>query len=293
MKDRSDEGSWGWKQPENNRRILALQGQALSPSAAGLVEIAYFGSSAFRITSPAGLSILIDPWRNHPRGNSDWYVCAFPPVEADIGISTHAHFDHDALHLVSASTLIERPTGVYQFADVRILGIADKHVSDSRHSLWDWAEATRQLTPVRTRPPDNWRSFDNCIVIVETGGLRILHWGDNRADPPDTVWQMIGTVDVAVLPVDGSHHVLSDAQADRIAERLGAKIVIPCHYYIWGLTSHSSTLLPPDAFVNKNPYARWLTSGILSLSREDLTHDSPQVWCFGSHVAFDKPVTNG
>jgi L-ascorbate metabolism protein UlaG (beta-lactamase superfamily) len=292
MTDRSDEGSWGWKQRENNSRMLELQGRDLSPATEGTVEIAYFGSSAFRITSPAGLSILIDPWRNHPRGNNDWYVCAFPPITADIAISTHAHFDHDALHLVSASTLIERPAGTYQFADAKITGIADKHVSDSSHSLLDWAEATRRLTPIRTHPPDNWRSFDNCIVIVETGGLRILHWGDNRPDPPESVWRMIGAVDIAILPVDGSRHVLSDAQADQIAERLGARIVIPYHYYVFGVTSHYSSLLPPDAWVNAKPHARWLSSPSLSLSRADLKLKQPEVWCFGAHVAFDKPVTN-
>jgi L-ascorbate metabolism protein UlaG (beta-lactamase superfamily) len=289
MKDRSDEGSWGWKQRENNNHVLALQGRDLSPADPGDVEIAYFGSSAFRITSPAGLSILIDPWRNHPRGNADWYLCDFPAVEVDIGISTHAHFDHDGVHALRATTLIERPVGIYQFADVRITGIADKHAVDSSNSLWDWETLTRRLTPTRTRPPDNWRSFDNCLVIVETGGLRILHWGDNRADPPDDVWRRIGTVDVVLLPVDGSQHVLSYRQADVIVERLQAKIAIPCHYYIWDLISRNSTLLPPDQWVNGRPGARWLTSGSVLLNRQGLGPMEAGVLCFGNHVAFAKP----
>ena len=62
------------------------------------MEVAYFGSSAFKITSPKGVSVMIDPWRNHPSRKWDWYFHDFPITEVDIGASTHAHFDHDALH---------------------------------------------------------------------------------------------------------------------------------------------------------------------------------------------------
>jgi hypothetical protein len=101
-------------------------------------------------------------------------------VEVDLGLSTHAHFDHDALHRLRASTLLDRLVGRYEFADVAITGIADKHVSDTAHADVDWAGLTRKLTPMETRPPDNWRSFDNTLLLIETAGLRILHLGDNR-----------------------------------------------------------------------------------------------------------------
>lgn len=289
--DRIDEGSWAWKQPENNGRMIAFQ-EGADASGDG-VDLAFFGGSCFRITSPAGLSVLIDPWRNPPWGNWDWYLYDFPQTVVDVAVSTHAHFDHDGLHLVSASTVLDRLVGTWTFADVRITGIADKHVSESGHNAWDWAEMTRRLTPMKTRPPDNWRSFDNSLILVETGGLRILHWGDNRPDPPEAVWDAIGSVDVALLPIDGSWHVLAPDQVEAVARRLGARLIVPHHYGIWDVTTRGSTLLPPDGWVDGRPGSRWTETGSVRLRAAEVRSVSNQALCFGEKVAFDKPDPKG
>ena len=289
MRDRRDEGLWTWRQKENNNKMIALQRRGPLP-AGEAVDLAYFGGSAFKITSPAGLSVMIDPWRNPPWGNWDWYLYDFPSVEVDIGVSTHAHFDHDGLHALRANMLLDRPVGTFTFADVTITGIADKHVSDSSHNAYDWAEKTRLLTDMETRPPDNWRSFDNCMILVEVAGLRILHWGDNRPDPPDHVWDLLGTVDVALLPIDGSQHVLSYPQVEAVAARLRAKVIVPHHYYVWDVTTRGSTLLPPDDWVNARQGSRWLGEGSVRLRRDEVLALSNAALCFGGHVGFAKPA---
>ena len=289
MKDRLDEGLSAWRQSENNNRMIAFQENAIPAGSGGSVELAYFGGSAFRITSPAGLTIMIDPWRNPPWGNWDWYLYDFPSTEVDVGLSTHAHFDHDALHALSANVLIDRLVGTWEFADVRITGIADKHVSDSSHNAWDWADMTRRLTAMETRPPDNWRSFDNSLILVEVAGMRILHWGDNRPDPPEGVWELIGDIDVALLPIDGSKHVMSYEQVERVATRLGARMIVPHHYYVWDIVTRGSTLLPPDEWVNGRAGSRWVGAGEVRLTRDEVRAVSGQALCFGDRVAFEKP----
>ena len=68
-------------------------------------------------------------------------------------------------------------------------------------------------------PPDNPRSWDHCLIVVETGGMRIVHWGDNRHDPPDNIWQVLGQIDIALLPVDASQHVMGHVHVETIIER--------------------------------------------------------------------------
>jgi L-ascorbate metabolism protein UlaG (beta-lactamase superfamily) len=293
MKDRMDEGLWAWRQAENHNHMIELQKGKPPASADAVVELAFFGGSAFRITSPAGLTMMIDPWRNPPWGTWNWYLYDFPKTRVDIALSTHAHFDHDGVHLLSADVILDRLIGTYEFADVKITGVADKHVSDSTHNMHDWAEMTRRLTPMKTNPPDNCRSFDNCILLIEVGGMRILHWGDNRPNPPQNVWDKIGEIDVALLPVDGSQHVLSDSQVDAVAERLKAHLIVPHHYGIWDVTTQGSTLLPPDKWVNGRKGSIWADSGSVRLTAEFVKQQQNRALCFGEHVAFEKPIARG
>lgn len=282
-----DTGLSAWKMSSNHNHMIELQSGAAACATDG-VEIAYFGSSAFRITSPNGLSIMIDPWRNHPARNWNWYFNDFPLTKVDIGISTHAHYDHDALHRLDASVLLDRLIGSFSFSDVAIHGIADKHSTDGCCTLYDYKKVMKELHGVDITPPDNPRSWDNCLVVVETAGLRIVHWGDNRSDPPDEVWDRLGDIDIALLPVDDSEHVMGFRGIDHIIDRLRPKIIIPHHYYIWDLTQRQSTLLALDKWISgmsnvktmQGPRESYTARGIQDLDR--------QIHFFGDLVMFDK-----
>jgi L-ascorbate metabolism protein UlaG (beta-lactamase superfamily) len=185
--------------------------------------------------------------------------------------------------------LLDRLIGRYEFADVAITGIADKHVSDTSHADVDWAGLTRKLTPMETLPPDNWRSFDTTLLLIETGGLRIRHWGDNRPDPPPEIWERLGHVDVALLPIDGSQHVLGYEQVEAIRERLRPKVIVPHHYFIWNVTHRASTLGPPNDWMAGQARRHWTTSGEVTLSEDWVAQHDGLALCFGEHVCFDPP----
>lgn len=278
-----DRGSSAWRQPTNHNRMIDFQS---GTEARGAVELAYFGGSAFRITTPAGLTLMIDPWRNLPTGTWDWYFHDFPFTAVDIGASTHAHFDHDALECLDASVLLDRLIGSYEFGDIRITGIADKHAIDSSSAVYDMALINSYFGGQTLAPPNNGPSWDNCLLVVETGGLRFLHWGDNRHNPPDHIWERIGRVDVLLMPIDDSQHVMGNHMVDAVVSRLAPKVVIPHHYYIWNVTQRQSTLLPPENWLASQPRVRRLESGVTTYAPEDLPEETTAD-TFGNHVAFD------
>jgi len=293
MTDRTpnpDAGPVAWRSNANHNRMMELARiRDASPSAPGKVTLDHFGSSAFRITSPRGLTVMVDPWRNHPLRHWDWYIRDMPMTSVDVGVSTHAHFDHDALNRLDAHVLLDRPIGTYAFLDVRIVCIPDKHATQSGFGSYDFKMVHKELNGVDIEPPDNPRSWDNCLVVVETGGLRILHWGDNRHDAPDHVWEALGPIDIALLPVDGSQHVMSFEMTAAIIARLRPKVVVPHHYYIWDVTTRGSTLLPADGWVDKQPRARRIGGPSVQYTAEGLAQlPAPTVDFFGDHVAFDK-----
>jgi len=289
-------GLTAWQRSSNHNRLIEKQGEQLHKGkSAGSVKLTYFGGSAFRITTPSGLTLMLDPWRNHPSRKWDWYFDDFPDTAVDIGISTHAHFDHDALHRLDASVLLDRLIGRYEFADCVVEGIADKHATDSSAALYDFRKIILEFDGVDITPPNNPRSWDNCLVIVETAGLRILHWGDNRHDPSQVVWDALDEIDIILLPIDNSNHVLSFESIDKIIEKVKPAVVVPHHYYIWDVVQRQSTLQPATDWLanhqqrltKTNSASYHLDAASLKSDREKRGTQDWQVLYFGDHVGFD------
>ncbi len=272
-----------WKSGKNHNRIIQIQNEGGVQDDSGTVEIAYFSNSAFRLTSPRGISIMVDPWRNDPSGAWGlWYRVDFPQAEVDIGMSTHAHFDHDAIDKLDANMLLDRMAGSFQLGDVKITGIADKHQCVAP-GIVPWTDAVKQFEGRdMICPPTNFRHMDNTLFLIETGGMRFLMWGDNRPEPPQEVWDKIGQVDVVFVPVDGSKHILDYAQADSVVAKTGAKVAIPHHYLVPETTFVTSTLQPASEWAQTHEHTM-LDAASVQISKADLEGKSGHVMYFGSN----------
>jgi len=279
------EGLNSWRLATNHNRMIELQHGAGEP-ASRETGLSYYGSSAFLITSPLGITVMIDPWRNLPTGKWDWYFHDFPMTPVDVGVSTHAHFDHDALHRLDANVLIDRPIGTWAFADVRIEGIPDKHAIDASHAIYDMRRINGYFGGQALDPPNNSRNWDNTLIVVETGGLRIAHWGDNRHDAPDEIFASLGRIDILLMPVDDSRHVMGDPMVAEVIERVAPRIVVPHHYYIWNVVQRGSTLLPVENWLAGQPRVRRLDGAETAYAPDDLPVERT-VDYFGDHVSFD------
>ena len=277
------EGLTAWKSGKNNNRLIQIQQQGGVRDDTGKVEIAYYSNSSFRVTSPKGITVLVDPWRNDPSGAWGlWYRLDFPAAEVDIGMSTHAHFDHDALDKIEANMLLDRMAGSFELGDVKITGIADKHQCVAPGTV-RWTDAVKQFEGRdNICPPTNFRHMDNTLYLIETGGMRLLMWGDNRPNPPQEVWDKIGKVDIIFVPVDGSKHILDYAQADSIMAKSGAKIGIPHHYLVPETTFVTSTLEPATEWAKTHDHTL-LDKPMVEVSKADLAGKSGHVMYFGSN----------
>ena len=275
-------GLTSWKSGKNHDRIIQIQNEGGTREATDGVEIAYYSNSSFQVTSPRGISIIVDPWRNDPSGAWGlWYRMEFPAAEVDIGMSTHAHFDHDALDKIDANMLLDRMGGTFELGDVKITGIADKHQCVAP-GLIPWTEAVKQFEGREDPCTDNYRHMDNTIYIIETGGLRLLMWGDNRPEAPAEIFEQIGDVDVIFVPVDGSRHILDYEQADSVVAMTKANIAIPHHYLVPETTFYTSTLLPATEWVETHENTI-LDSPSVTITKADVEGKEGHVYYFGSN----------
>jgi L-ascorbate metabolism protein UlaG (beta-lactamase superfamily) len=128
-------------------------------------------------------------------------------------------------------------------------------------------------------------AFDNAIQIVETGGLRIVVWGDNRAVPDPSLDRYFKSADVFILPVET---VLTRDEVDAILRKYDPAVVIPAHYFLKGLTTDASGLESAEGWVHEQEKAhpvdvRRLDSAQVTLSVASQKGAHHRVYYFGDH----------
>jgi len=168
------------------------------------MKITYLGHSSFLIETDAGTRIVSDPFDASAYAGT----MKFAPLNqsADIVTVSHHHKDHGAVEMVSGNPAVFDSPGVHSAKDVRMVGVETFH---------DGSQGAQR--------------GKNLVFVLEIDGLRCAHFGDIGHVPSDDQYVQIGPLDVALLPVGGFFTIYS-RQADKIAQRTGARIVVPMHY---------------------------------------------------------------
>ena len=218
------------------------------------MKLTYFGHCAFRWETPGSVTVMADPYRN--QAGRYWFSRLFPEVPCDLGLISHAHFDHDAANRLPEAASVLRMPGEFGVGDLQIRGIGDLHSGASR-----------------------LRDFPNVMFRLEVDGVSYLHIGDNRADWPDEVARAVGDVDVLLVTVDDSTHLLTYDEVDGLAQRLEPRVVIPMHYFIPGLSASENDLLPPERWLDRQDTVRRLESSQVDFTSDGLP-SSTEVWLF-------------
>lgn len=173
----------------------------------GAVTIQWLGHAAFVLTSSAGTRILIDPLNE-----SVGY--AVPKLDGvDVVTVGHEHGDHNNVGMATGQPLVIR-------------GL----------ERGDWAKVDRQVKDVRVRGVATYHDGQegsqrgkNTAFLFEVDGLRIAHLSDlGHTLSPEQV-QQLSPVDVLMVPV-GGFYTIDAADATKVVEQLGPKVVLPMHY---------------------------------------------------------------
>jgi L-ascorbate metabolism protein UlaG (beta-lactamase superfamily) len=207
------------------------------PTRKDAVTIEYIAHACFRLTSPAGKQILLDPYASRV-----WLGYDFPAnVRADAVLISHPHYDHDGGEAMrrpvpwTANTLVLRGPGTNRIGDVTAIGFAGKHADPwgkefgQSNTIWllEFGR-TSSVSPQSsetnvgtrgTRPSNEDRAR----------GIRIVHLGDNGPLRDEAVRQF-GRVDVLMIPIDSRFHILQGHEIAAIRNQLSPAFLIPMHY---------------------------------------------------------------
>ena len=196
------------------------------------VNIKWLGHSCFRMEYK-GWSLIIDAF-------ADGSVDGLGNVRetANALYATHSHFDHCAPETV---TVVPAETP----ADFAL------ETMETPHDHQGGAKRGMDL-----------------IHLFTFGGLRIAHMGDVGCIPAPEILEKLQGVELRLLPIGGSFTVGPD-EAYEIAEKTGAKAVVPMHYRTdrFGFGVLSS----PEAFIDK-----FSAADVREGSAFTLTGDAPR-----------------
>jgi L-ascorbate metabolism protein UlaG (beta-lactamase superfamily) len=197
----------------------------------GHVAIEYLAHACFRIHSPGGARLLIDPFASRV-----WIGYDFPArLSADAVLITHPHYDHDAGVFIgrkapwTPEVRVLRDPGNYTLNDVQITGIRGKHAE----------------------PYGKEFGQTNTIWLLQVAGLRIAHLGDN-GPLTETNFRELGRVDILMIPIDAKHHLLQEPEIRAIRAALHPRLLVPMHYQLPDLEPSPDS--PPDL----GPIDPWL-----------------------------------
>lgn len=193
------------------------------------IKIKFYGHSAFRLISPGGRVIFIDPWLSNPSSPSKDYD------DAHIILLTHGHPDHigDAIEIAK-----KKNARVYAIHEISLYlsskGIKNAigmniggHIKDGEIEIIQ-TEATHSSTIQdgdKLLPGGSASGF----VIKFENGFTIYHAGDTGVFAGMQIIGELYKPDLALLPI-GSHYTMDPLEASYACKLLKPRYVIPMHY---------------------------------------------------------------
>lgn len=198
------------------------------------VSITWLGHAAFRLQTPGGKIVYIDPWlTTNPACPAD----AKQVDRADIILVTHGHFDHlgDTLSIAQA-------TGAKVVAIPEICmwlnakGIPQERTLDMNKGGTQVVDGIK-VTMVQAvhsggifEPGGAVYGGEPAGFVIELeNGFRLYHAGDTAVFSDMKIIGELYQPELAMLPI-GDHYVMSPREAAYACRLLGCKLVIPMHY---------------------------------------------------------------
>jgi L-ascorbate metabolism protein UlaG (beta-lactamase superfamily) len=232
-----------------------MQGAGSSRFRDMATELTWLGHSAFRMESPGGKRIYVDPFLH---GNPKCPSVELDPERCELVVLTHAHGDH-----VGDTVALAKRFGCPVVAQLELRGwLTSKGVADdgSAHSpnkggtvFVEGIRVTLTDANHSSSTPDGTYAGEPCGVVLELeDGFKLYFAGDTNVFGDMSLIGRIYSPDVAVLPI-GDHYTMGPREAAVALELLGVARCVPCHYgtfpLLVGTPDELKGLAPPGVQV--------------------------------------------
>lgn len=171
------------------------------------MEINWYGHSCFRLTERNYATVVTDPYDSKSIG--------YDPLKlrSDIVTVSHDAPGHNNTDAVKGSSHVIDGAGEFEIGGVFITGVqTDGSGSGKKKSK-----------------KENDASGRNTIYVFDYDGITVAHLGDLKEVPTQSEIELLGTINVALVPVGGGGG-LNAAKAAEVISLIEPNLVVPMHY---------------------------------------------------------------
>jgi L-ascorbate metabolism protein UlaG (beta-lactamase superfamily) len=205
------------------------------------MEITWYGHSCFRLTERNFVTVVTDPFDNKKVG--------YDPLKLKAEIVTISHDapGHNFSDAVKGTTQVLTGPGEFEIGGVFITAV--------------------QTDSLAKKAKDSVR---NTIYVFDYDGITVAHLGDLQKIPTQSEIELLGTVNVALVPVGGGAS-LNAAKAAEVVSMLEPNLVVPMHYS----TPDSKTDLDAlGKFIKEMGLSKQEPQPLLKVSRSSLPDET-------------------
>jgi L-ascorbate metabolism protein UlaG (beta-lactamase superfamily) len=165
------------------------------------MEITWYGHSCFRLTERNFATVVTDPFDSKSIG--------YEPLKlrSDIVTVSHDAPGHNNANAVKGTSHVIDGAGEFEIGGVFITGV--------------------QTDGGKKKGQEQGAS--NTVYVFDYDGITVAHLGDLKQVPTQSEIEMLGTINVALVPVGGGGG-LNAAKAAEVISLLEPNLVIPMHY---------------------------------------------------------------
>lgn len=196
------------------------------------IELTWLGHATFRIKTPDGTTVLVDPWvMNNPACPDDLK----DPGDVDAMLITHAHFDHigDAVELAKDKSpqVVSIPETSHWLGSKGVDNLVEMNKGGTVEVAGCKVHMTHAVHSCGITDGDQilYGGEAAGYVIEFSNGFRLYHAGDTAVFSDMALIGKLLKPDVALLPI-GDWYTMGPVSAAEAVRLLGVKTVVPMHF---------------------------------------------------------------